>query len=122
MMSLTGRGLPSRGWPQQPDPGRVFHTPQHRLIELDYAAMERRILASLMRFHEGMVRELLGRWVSELEPVLVFSDGRFQGLGAEGAGVVLPAPREQADAFWVGDLHGDTTWPAHWAITPPELC
>lgn len=52
--------------------------------------------SQVSQFWEGVekeLRRLLGMWVSELEPVLVFGPGKFLGLGAEGHGVILPAGR-----------------------------
>lgn len=43
--------------------------------------------------NERVVRDLLGRWVSELEPVICWSveaPTQILGLGAPGHGVVVP--------------------------------
>lgn len=42
---------------------------------------------------EKELRRLLGMWVSELEPVLIFGPGVFLGVGTEEHGVILPAGR-----------------------------
>lgn len=42
------------------------------------------ILQSMRRFEENQIRECLGRWVSELPPILMYQSGAFIGLGLDG--------------------------------------
>lgn len=60
-----------------------FDKARHRVIEDFHDAIEKE------------VRRLLGMWVSELEPWLIFGQGgsSFLGLGTKEHGVILPAGR-----------------------------
>lgn len=42
------------------------------------------ILRAIRQFEERQIRECLGRWVSELQPCLMYQRGAFIGLGLDG--------------------------------------
>lgn len=63
-------------------------------IASDRAAAERhtaarRAVIAHNAAYEARVRDLLGRWVSELEPSLIIRDGWPIGLGLRGSGEVI---------------------------------
>lgn len=54
------------------------------LIFSEATSFNERMFKSIRTFEENRIRECLGRWVSELEPCLMYKGGSFIGLGLSG--------------------------------------
>jgi hypothetical protein len=66
------------------------------------------ILNATRRWEERMIRDCLGRWVSELEPMLMYQNHRFIGLGLYGdlseyPKIYVERPDDRYIQWWTPD-------------------
>jgi len=81
-------------------------------LSVDYAVIERRIMAHVMATQEQELRRMLSCWVSECEPAAVYQDGTLLGLGLDGdpeLHIVVPA---QGCGVWITEMRGRQGFPA----------
>jgi hypothetical protein len=50
----------------------------------EHSMISRSIFDRIREYEENRIRECLGRWVSELPPMLMYQRSRFIGLGLDG--------------------------------------
>lgn len=88
----------------------------NHMLQADYASLERRLMCMFLITHGASVRRMLGRWVSETEPVIVLDNGRLVGLAARGMPVGVTIPAMTPAGAVLCDLWGRTTFPVEWAL------
>lgn len=71
----------------------------------EHSYVSRDMFAYIRRYEENKIRECLGRWVSELPPILIYREHRFVGLGLDGDLSLYPeiyvAPKDDRYIQWM---------------------
>lgn len=77
--------------------------------ELRFPSISERQLEQFARqavaIKENLIRDMLGQWVSEIEPVVYYAkDGSLEGIGWEGAGPIIRVPSVVQDVTFNGKV------------------